>query len=141
MRKFRVLVVEDCAAHRFAVVAELQRVRNGFVLEILEAETLAKAIELADTCQCVVLDLHLPDSDSPYDTLKSVRDAAPEVPILIHTSDERPEVHLQLGKIQCAGIVAKGDKLGPSLALLLGRADAYCQDLEEYETALRGLMA
>jgi PleD family two-component response regulator len=77
---------------------------------VTHKETLADALTaLADEAfHVVLLDLNLPDS-SGLDTVTSVIGAAPEVPIVVLTANENPEVGLEAVKLGAQDYLLKGD--------------------------------
>jgi len=87
----------------------------------------------AQTVGVVLLDLNLPDS-SGLDTLKSIREAFPETPVLVLGSLPEGTVPLDAIKLGAQDYLAKDEFSGP----MLTRAVRYAMERKQAERALRG---
>ncbi len=84
------LVVEDLPSDVFLVQRAMNSLQ-GRLPRISYKETLGDALSAIrdDSVQVVLLDLNLPDSDG-LETLQSVREAAPALPVLVLTGNVEP---------------------------------------------------
>jgi len=84
------LVVEDLPSDVFLVQRALNSLQ-GRLPRISYKETLGEALSAIadDSVQVVLLDLNLPDSDG-LETLQSVREAAPGLPVVVLTGNVEP---------------------------------------------------
>ncbi len=84
------LVVEDLPSDVFLVQRAMNSLQ-GRLPRISYKETLSDALTAIrdDSVQVVLLDLNLPDSDG-LETLESVREAAPDLPVVVLTGNVEP---------------------------------------------------
>ncbi len=120
----RLLVVEDNPAERMSITELLYHDD----LAIATVGTGAEALQVLheQTCDCVVLDLHLPDM-SGFDVLERIRDdeALRDVPVVVFTGKQlSPEEDVRLHTL-ARSVVVKGvespDRLLDETALFLHR--------------------
>ncbi|MFO8156244.1 MAG: diguanylate cyclase [Pseudomonadota bacterium] len=132
----RVLLVEDNPADA-ALVRDLLRLTEGTVYHVTTVPRLAEARELLTTrsCEAVLLDLELPDSRD-METVQEVRRAAPNVPLVVLTGQDDPEVGLRSIRNGAQDFLPK-DELSPGL---LTRTLQYAMERKRVEDELR-LMA
>lgn len=92
----RILLVEDNPDDRVLVSAYLKRGVEE-PCEVLEAERLSVALQLAETLpiDICLLDLELPDSTG-LDTLRAVHSARPSMPIVVISGNTDKELALQV---------------------------------------------
>jgi len=88
--QIHLLVVEDLPSDVFLVQRALNSLQ-GSLPRISYKETLGEALIAIENegVQVVLLDLNLPDSDG-LETLESVRQAAPSLPVLVLTGNVEP---------------------------------------------------
>jgi len=107
-RRKRLLLVEDNAAERMSISELL----GHSDIEIITSETGAGALEAlrAGTCDCVVLDLKLPDM-SGFEVLEQIRkdDSLCDVPVVVFTgrelsAEEDAELHTMARSIVVKGV-------------------------------------
>ncbi|MGH6708304.1 MAG: response regulator, partial [Bradyrhizobium sp.] len=107
-RRKRLLIVEDNAAEQMSIKALLDHVD----IEILTADTGAGALSVLrdNPCDCVVLDLRLPDM-SGFEVLDQIRndDALSNVPVVVFTgrelsAEEDAELHTMARSIVVKGV-------------------------------------
>jgi two-component system, NarL family, nitrate/nitrite response regulator NarL len=148
MRRNRILCVDDHAVVRESLV--LLMTHRMPDCRITESDSLAQTLNVLATVtdlDLVLLDLDLPDSVG-LDTLRSVRGAAPEVPVVVLSTHDEP--HLVAGAIECgaSSFLCKSSRSSELLAALahvveggvaLPLADRAAADLEM--TAARQNMA
>jgi CheY-like chemotaxis protein len=123
-RRKRLLVVEDNAAERLSITELLGHDDIDIATACTGAEALAMLRE--QSCDCIVLDLRLPDM-SGFEVLERIRDDATlsEVPVVVFTGREMsPEEDVQLHTI-ARSVVVKGvespERLLDETALFLHR--------------------
>jgi len=123
-RRKRLLIVEDNAAERKSI----QELLGHDDIEIVTSGTGQEALSILReaSCDCVVLDLRLPDM-SGFDVLEEIKadDALSEVPVVVFTGRElSPEEDMQLHSM-ARSIVVKGvespERLLDETALFLHR--------------------
>jgi HAMP domain-containing protein/CheY-like chemotaxis protein/signal transduction histidine kinase len=126
-RRKRLLIIEDNAAEQMSISELL----GHDDVETLVAGTGEEAMEILhhDSCDCVVLDLRLPDM-SGFDLLERMRDdeAMREIPVVVYTGRElTPDEDAQLRAI-ARSVVVKGvespERLLDETALFLHRVVA-----------------
>lgn len=122
----RVLVLEDDPTD----VQALRRELTGR-FEMVLAETLADGlVRLAApgfTPDVIVSDLNLPDSTGPR-TLEILREAAPDIPIVVSTGHLNGGVRKQLDLLGAAHLHDKNDGL-PILRVLLQQTESFHQSI------------
>jgi two-component system, cell cycle response regulator len=93
--KTNVLLVEDNPGDARLVKEALSDFAK-FPFELIHRETLAQAMEFcsSDTPDAILLDLGLPDSQG-LDTVRRIRDAAPEAPIAVLTVRDEEQLAIQ----------------------------------------------
>jgi CheY-like chemotaxis protein len=136
---FRVLVIEDEAVSRMAAIRELEKVKNGFEVEVMEAATLEAGLSRLPHAHCVLLDLTLPDSRGPEDACTRVRDAmemSGKVPVVVHTGSDKPEEWVAACRIVATTVVTKGSPLGPAIAGMFGLAQRHSEAADIYREFL-----
>ncbi len=109
VQPIRILLVEDDLICAQVVQHELESSgRNKF--QVQHVSTLAEAIEClsSDSFDTLILDMMLPDT-SGIDTLRHVRAASPNVPIVILTASEDEEMALQVIREGAQDYLYKGD--------------------------------
>jgi two-component system sensor histidine kinase/response regulator len=104
----QLLFVEDSPVVVRLVSAMLDEAADG-KLDLLHVERLSDALRQLSTAQvsCVLLDLSLPDADG-LDGLKRVREAAPEVPIVVLSSHEDEMLAVQAVREGAQDYLIKG---------------------------------
>ncbi len=126
-----VLMIEDDPMYAHVIRRYLQdpSVRG---LAVKRADRLARGLEIlsSDHVDLVLLDLSLPDSDG-YDTFHNLRQAAPEVPVIVLTGFEDDEMAQRAVRHGAQDFLAKAD-MSPSL---LVRSIRYA--LERWKAARR----
>jgi HAMP domain-containing protein/CheY-like chemotaxis protein len=123
-RRKRLLVVEDNAAEQLSIAELLGHEDIDIVMATTGAEALS--IQRERPCDCVVLDLRLPDM-SGFQVLQQIRDdeTLPDLPVVVFTGRElSPEEDAQL-RTMARSIVVKGvespERLLDETALFLHR--------------------
>jgi HAMP domain-containing protein/CheY-like chemotaxis protein/GAF domain-containing protein len=123
-RRKRLLVVEDNAAERFGITELL----GHDDIDIVTADSGAKALALLRerSCDCVVLDLRLPDM-SGFQVLEQMRDDASltDVPVVVFTgrelsADEDAQLHTIARSVVVKGVESP-ERLLDETALFLHR--------------------
>ncbi len=123
-RRKRLLVVEDNEAEQLSIAALL----GHDDIEIVSAGTGAKALEVLHTtpCDCVVLDLRLPDM-SGFDVLEAVKSEASlsDIPVVVFTgrelsAEEDAQLHMMARSIVVKGVESP-ERLLDETALFLHR--------------------
>lgn len=117
--KFTILIIEDSDAFRFMLREAVKEAKNGFEISILEADTLKKAETLIRNADCVILDLTLPDSDEPINTLYTVRSWVPTTPVMVVTGNQSKHVPYECGRLGAVTCLIKPD-VGPPLTSAVG---------------------
>jgi PAS domain S-box-containing protein len=114
-----VLLVEDDAASRQLVRRALKSHDPAISYDIAEADDLATAKKMLVKRKFdnVILDLHLPDS-SGLDTLRSIKDTDPDVPIVVLSAISAHETAVNSIKHGADYYIVKGEMLRE----LLGRS-------------------
>ena len=103
----RILVVDDHALVRRGLIELLQSLPVG--VEFGEAGTGREALTLAlgETWDVVLLDLGLPDRHG-LDVLRELREARPQLPVLILTMFPEDQLALRVLEMGAAGYLTKG---------------------------------
>jgi HAMP domain-containing protein/CheY-like chemotaxis protein/signal transduction histidine kinase len=123
-RRRRLLVVEDNKAEQVSIEALL----SHDDIEIVNVPTGADALEMlrADPCDCVVLDLRLPDMTG-FEVLERMRDdaALADIPVVVFTgkelsADEDAQLHTMARSIVVKGVESP-ERLLDETALFLHR--------------------
>jgi len=123
-RRKRLLIVEDNAAEQFSI----RELLHHDDIEIVATDTGAGALSLlrAQACDCVVLDLRLPDM-SGFEVLEQIRndDALSTVPVVVFTgrelsAEEDAELHSMARSIVVKGVESP-ERLLDETALFLHR--------------------
>lgn len=102
------LLVEDSPTDRALVEGLLRHPEHGS-FEVAWAGTLGDAVDLAGTggFDAVLLDLFLPDGEG-IDTFLTMRDAAPDVPIVVVTGAEDTDIGLRCVQAGAQDFLTKG---------------------------------
>jgi signal transduction histidine kinase len=107
----RVLLIEDDLGDALLVTRRLERELGSLESIVLErASTLSEGIDLLckKRTDVVLLDLHLPDSEGS-DTVRRIRDADANVPIVVFTSAADTDLPLRALKAGAQDYLGKGD--------------------------------
>jgi DNA-binding response OmpR family regulator len=117
-----VLLVEDDAGSRQLVRRALHDHNSSVRYDISEAEDLASACQMLNerNFDNVILDLQLPDS-SGLDTLRSIKNADPDVPVVVLSGISDHETAINSIKYGADYYIVKGDMLRE----MLGRSICY----------------
>ena len=138
----RVLVVEDNPGDaRLVEVALAQSERPRFHVSF--AATMAEARERLGSCvrtDVILLDLSLPDT-SGEDTVSRMREAAPDLPIIIMTGLDDPRLAEWTVSTGAQDYLIKGDFTGPMLCRAITYAIARMNLMVERDTLIRDLRA
>jgi len=118
----RVLLVEDNASDAMVAQAAVEKAAFG-PAEILRADSLAKALDIASSADVhlVLLDLNLPDSGGLV-TLESMR-AAARCPIIVITSEDHPGLYEEALERGAYEILHKGRLNADAIARVLRLAE------------------
>ena len=109
----RLLLVEDERTQARRVQAMVARL--GVDITMVVATSLAEARGMQDgRFDAVLLDLTLPDSEGE-DTLRAMRRAMPDVPLVVLTADDDPELALSLLSQGAQDFLVKGEVDGKTL--------------------------
>lgn len=105
----KLLAVEDDPSLSFVLEEALAHTREAEI-DATMASSLAEALrQLGRTeFQLVLLDLSLPDSDG-IETLSRVREQQPEVPIIVLTGNDDPEVARRIVELGVDDYLLKGE--------------------------------
>jgi CheY-like chemotaxis protein len=106
----RVLVVEDEPTDALMVRRSLLRSPDGERFEVRHATTLAEGLDhlRRDPADVLLLDLGLPDSDG-LDTVRRVRDRAPDLPLVVLTGSDDPHLAARTRAAGADGHLVKGE--------------------------------
>ena len=130
----RVLVLEDDPTD----VQALRRELTGR-FEMIVAETLADGLVRLSTPgrppDVIVTDLNLPDSTGPR-TLEILREAAPDIPIVVSTGYLGGGVRKQLELLGAAHLHDKNDGL-PILRVLLQQTESFHESIVLHKSQMR----
>ncbi len=111
-RRLRILLIEDNEDQRRSLAALLQRrITDRITLaqvEIVATATLAEGLLLADTANCTVIDLDLPDSE-PAQTISAIRKFRP--PVIVTTGDDSKQTETDCIAAGAESVFVKGDML------------------------------
>ncbi len=136
----KVLLIEDNRTQSILIKAVLAKVNAGghgqTRFDLAWAERLAAGLELlsAETFDVILLDLSLPDAEG-IETLVRVRDAQPDVPIVVLTGRNDEELAVQAMQAGAQDYLVKENFDGQ----LLGRALRYAIERHRMQAALRSL--
>ena len=110
--KVSILIVEDDREYADLIGLMLQADRT-LIIQCCLAFSLAQGVSLLNSrpMDMVLLDLGLPDS-SGLDTLLSIRDALPDIPVVVLTGDENEETGLESLRLGAIDYLVKGDLRG-----------------------------
>lgn len=105
----KLLAVEDDPSLSFVLEEALAHTREAEI-DATMASTLAEALRQLgrQAFQLVILDLSLPDSDG-IETLSRVREQQPEVPIIVLTGNDDPEVAHRIVELGVDDYLLKGE--------------------------------
>lgn len=128
----RVLLVEDDRADARLVLEAFRRAHGAALCVPNHVETLAAALEWLDdaSCDVVLLDLSLPDSRG-LETLQTVLQAAPHLPVIVLSGFDDPDFATMAVEVGAQDYLVKGSFDGD----LLTRTVRYAivrKHLEEY---------
>src|SRR5688572_16553516 len=130
----RVLLIEDDLGDALLVTRRLERELGSLDKVVLErATTLHEGIDLLGKREAdvVLLDLHLPDS-AGTDTVRRLREADPNVPVVVFTSASEGELPLRALKAGAQDYLVKGDfETGPLIHRCLRHAIERTRIVEE----------
>ena len=130
----RVLLIEDDLGDALLVTRRLERELGSLDKVALErATTLHEGIDLLGKREAdvVLLDLHLPDS-AGTDTVRRLREADPNVPVVVFTSAGEGELPLRVLKAGAQDYLGKGDfDTGPLIHRCLRHAIERTRIVEE----------
>jgi DNA-binding response OmpR family regulator len=111
----RILLIEDNEEAAFLVEAAIESYGNGrYKLELAKCLTEGRALLLRGGVDLVLLDLGLPES-SGSQTYESVREVAPEVPVLVLTGDGAEETESKITADGGEDYLVKDQVSGPLL--------------------------
>lgn len=105
----KLLAVEDDPSLAFVLEEALAHTREAEI-DATMASSLAAALRALKrgTFQLVLLDLSLPDSDG-IETLSRVRERQPDVPIIVLTGNDDPELARRIGQLGVDAYLLKGE--------------------------------
>ncbi len=120
--RVRLLVVEDDDFHT-SLVADVLNATPAFLPRITRTRTLAETLECLsrEDHDVVVLDLDLPDSHG-LDTLRSVVAARRDLPIVVLTGVDEPQIAAAALRAGASEYLVKGRLVGDLLWRVLGSA-------------------
>lgn len=125
-RLFRILLVEDDAANREVLTKLLKKqIAEKITLAKVEIDavaTLEAGLALADTANCTILDLNLPDSEST-NTITSIPRFRP--PVIVITGDDDLDVAKACKTMGATKVFVKGQINGLCSAVI----DCLVEDL------------
>lgn len=109
VKPIKLLAVEDDPSLSFVLEEALAHTREAEI-DATMASSLAEALrQLArNEFQLVLLDLSLPDSDG-IETLSRVREQQPEVPIVVLTGNDDPELARRIVELGVDDYLLKGE--------------------------------
>lgn len=103
----RALIVDDHWAYRAGLAPLLKKVDEDIgIVEAHDFASAIKALQESKNFDIVLLDLHMPDSE-PFAGLKAVRDAAPELPVVVVSVSESRRDVLRALEAGAAGYIPK----------------------------------
>ncbi|MBK5294531.1 MAG: response regulator [Acidobacteriia bacterium] len=120
----RTLLVEDNEGDLRLIQAAVEEVQD-LDLELCHVSRLSDAVSGAgrEKFDAVLLDLNLPDSQG-MNTVRQMRQAAPDVPILVLTGLDDEDMAVRALQNGAQDYLVKGQFDGPQLARAIGRARA-----------------
>lgn len=109
VKPIKLLAVEDDPSLSFVLEEALGHTREAEI-DATMASSLAEALRLLGRkeFQLVLLDLSLPDSDG-IETLSRVRELQPEVPIVVLTGNDDPELARRIVELGVDDYLLKGE--------------------------------
>ncbi|HEX2162704.1 MAG TPA: response regulator [Thermoanaerobaculia bacterium] len=122
----KLLAVEDDPSLAFVLEEALAHTREAEI-DATMASSLKEALRRLDhDFQLVLLDLSLPDSDG-LDTLARVRERRPEVPVIVLTGNDDPDLARRIGELGVDDYLLKGEvgsrRLIEAIRAAVGRAE------------------
>jgi DNA-binding NarL/FixJ family response regulator len=124
----KLLAVEDDPSLSFVLEEALAHTREAEI-DATMASSLAQALRQLErgSFQLVLLDLSLPDSDG-IETLSRVRERQPEVPIVVLTGNDDPELARRIVELGVDDYLLKGEvgshRLIEAIRTAVGRTPA-----------------
>lgn len=119
--RFRIMIVDDHEIMRLGLASLIASGTHGELPAILEAGTLARALELyalyQDSLALVFLDLHLPDAHG-LSGLSQFLDRFPAAPVVVLSGEGDPAIRQQALKIGARAWLPKAEQLTSTIAWL-----------------------
>jgi DNA-binding response OmpR family regulator len=118
----RILIIESSPSVTELMISLLNDpdLMVGIKLDILQATTLADALQIVQDHRCdgVICDLELPDSHG-IETFKKLNSATDDIPIVVITAEDSPQLGIDLTQSGAEDYIVKGSMDGQTLIMRL----------------------
>jgi PAS domain S-box-containing protein len=128
-----------------SVRTQTSEIFDGFferVISTSNGEALEKFIQYSEQVDVILMDIDSPEVDS-FELLKNIREVNWDVPVLVSTAFEKPEVLLKFIKLNITNYIAKPMQLNTTFKIisLLREEQKRKEDIKRHEYELKQLMA